>query len=114
MSEERCFLPPIQQGDVLWYPVNRLPEKKKRKQQKDGLITFALGEATGHHHSAVAEAGLDLYEDRHGTLWCSVPEGGATVKHQEHKPVNLVEGNYRIGIVQEVDHLADEIRQVQD
>lgn len=104
----------IQQGDVLFHPVNRLPEKKKKKKQSNGLVTFALGEATGHHHSAVATAGLDLYEDDHGTLWCAVPEDGAKVTHQEHKPVNLTEGFYRIGVVQEVDHLADEVRQVAD
>ena len=104
----------LQQGDVVFHAVGALPTIKTRKKAKGGLVTFALGEATGHHHSAVATPGLNLYEDDFGVLWCSVPEDGVTVKHQEHKPVTLKEGNYRIGIVQEVDHLADEVRQVRD
>jgi len=39
---------------------------------------------------------------------------GATVEHQEHKPVRLDKGIYRVGIVREVDPFSEEIRSVKD
>lgn len=103
----------IQQGDVLFKMVDALPDAlTARKNARKGLVTFAEGEVTGHHHSCV-EDGVELYEDAGGTLWCKV-DREATVTHQEHGPVTLPPGSYQIGIVQEVDHLAKEIRNVAD
>lgn len=102
----------IQQGDVLFKMVDALPEGlKKKKAARRGLVTFAEGEVTGHHHSCIADC-IVLYE-KDGTLYCSVGKE-ATVTHQEHNPVTLAPGNYEIGIVREVDHFADEIRRVAD
>lgn len=101
----------IQQGDVLFHKVSNLPTGLTEVKNK-GLVTFAEGEATGHHHSCVAD-GVQLYEDAEGTLWCGV-EREATVTHQEHGPVTLSPGTYRIGIVREVDPFTDEIRSVAD
>lgn len=103
----------VQQGDVLFYTVNELPATiTKVKPAIKGLVTFAEGEVTGHHHSCVAD-NVELYEDEHGTLWCSV-EKETTVTHQEHKPVTLSPGTYKIGIVREVDPFEKEIRNVAD
>lgn len=103
----------VQQGDVLFNEVDGLPDGlRKAKLPRPGLVTFAEGEVTGHHHSCVAN-GVELYEDDKGTLWCSV-EKTATVTHQEHNPVTLDPGVYRIGIVREVDPFEDEIRNVAD
>lgn len=102
----------IQQGDVLFKAIGKLPAGlKKKKAAREGLVTFAEGEVTGHHHSAVAD-GIELYE-KDGVLYCAV-EKEATVTHQEHNPVTLPPDNYQIGIVREVDHLAEEIRNVAD
>lgn len=101
----------IQQGDVLFHTVSELPTGLTEVICKD-RVTFAEGEATGHHHSCVAD-GVRLYEDSAGTLWCGV-EREATVTHQEHGPVTLAPGTYRIGIVREVDPFTDEIRRVAD
>ena len=102
----------IQQGDVLFKMIDALPDGLAVKASpRKGLVTFAEGEVTGHHHSCVAD-GVTLYE-KDGVLYCGV-EKEATVTHQEHGPVTLPPGNYRIGIVREVDHLADEIRNVAD
>lgn len=103
----------IQQGDVLFFNEKNMPESVKPvKATRPGLVTFAEGEVTGHHHSCVAD-GVQLYEDENGTLWCSV-EKEATVTHQEHGAVKLDKGTYRIGIVREVDPFEDEIRDVMD
>lgn len=117
----------IQQGDVLFKMVDAMPAKlKKIESKRPGLITFAEGEVTGHHHSAIVDVEVEridnievevpniiLLEDDNGVLWCYVNRD-AEVTHQEHNPVTLPPGSYQIGIVREVDHLADEIRAVAD
>lgn len=109
----------IEQGDVLIYEVERLPDGLKPvKLNHASLATFALGESTGHHHSAVIEVddgvpNLELYEDADGVLWCRVNRETA-VTHQEHGSVTLPPGLYHQRIVQEYDHLADEARAVAD
>jgi len=103
----------IQQGDVLFFEVESTPKGlTKVKNARSGLVTFAEGEATGHHHSCVAD-GVELMEDKEGTMWCVV-EKESTVSHQEHGEVKLTPGTYKIGIVREVDPFADEIRNVAD
>ena len=110
----------IQQGDVLFFRTNDLPKGLKRKKAvRPGLATFAEGEVTGHHHSAVIEKidgrktdNITLYE-KDGVLYCSVRKE-TTVTHQEHKPVTLPMGDYRVGIVREYDPFEKEIRDVRD
>lgn len=102
----------IQQGDVLFTQVDMMPKNIKMKPPHNGKITFAEGEATGHHHSCLAD-GVTLFTDSAGTLWCLV-EKEATVTHQEHRPVTLPPGNYRVGIVREVDPFTKAINKVMD
>lgn len=96
----------IQQGDVLIKRVERIPKGAKAKKGK----TLAEGEHTGHSH--VAEAEVELFE-KDGVLYMSAPNG-TTVRHEEHKPVNVPAGVYEIGIVQEYDHFKEEARNVAD
>ena len=103
----------IQQGDVVFKKVASIPEGvTEHDNPRPGLITFAEGEVTGHHHSCVDD-GVTLYEDKYGVLWCSVGKE-TTVTHQEHNPVTLPVGNYRVGIVKEYDPFEDVIRNVAD
>lgn len=69
---------------------------------------LAEGEVTGHFHEAVGE-GVALYDD-------DVLEApaGAVVTHQEHRRLAVPPGDYKKGIVQEMDHAAEEARQVRD
>jgi len=97
-----------QQGDVLFYRIEKTPTGGRAKT--DGVI--AEGEATGHHHAVVNTDGVELVEVD-GTLYLKAG-AEATVKHEEHKPVVLPKGNYRIGIVREYDHFAEEAREVRD
>lgn len=103
----------IQQGDVLFFSSNALPENLTVvKNHKHGLVTFAEGEATGHHHSSLCN-GVTLYEDSNKERWCKV-EHTTTVNHQEHKSVTLSPGIYKIGIVREYDPFEREIWAVRD
>jgi len=97
----------IQQGDVLLFSDATVPAGASRLPH----TRLAEGEVTGHCHEAVGE-GIELVE-KDGTLYLVAPNGG-TVTHQEHAPVEIPAGTYRVGIVREYDHFAEEARQVQD
>lgn len=109
----------VQQGDVLFFAIENLPtDIEVKKSPRPGMVTFAEGEVTGHHHSAVVEMDQEeenivLYVDSAGILWCDVNRE-TEVTHQEHKPVTLAPGKYCIGIVRECDPFTEEISSVAD
>lgn len=96
----------IVQGDVFLVP-SKIPETAKKKPGK----TLAYGEATGHHHSVI-ENEVALYEDN-GTLYLKADKK-VTVSHQEHKPITVPAGEWKVGIVQEYDPFEEEARNVRD
>lgn len=97
-----------QQGDVLLSSVP-LPAGVR----KDTGRVLAHGEVTGHVHRLTEESdGLLVEID--GQLYLSVGARGAEIVHEEHKPIALPPGDYRVGRVQEYDHFAEEARQVRD
>lgn len=105
----------IQQGDVLCYRLEAMPAGLKKKEPTNGLYTVALGEVTGHHHSAVADEKLEFYEDENGTLFLNVvSDEGATLTHQTHGPVKLPKGCHQIGITVEHDPFEAAVRKVRD
>ena len=95
-----------QQGDVLLKKV--LQVKGKRLNH----LTLAVGEATGHHHT-ITEGEATLYEEN-GVLYLHVESEKATLTHQEHKSIEIPQGDYQIGIVKEYDHFLEESRRVSD
>ena len=98
-----------QQGDVLFFAVDAIPAGAKRRPAADRVV-FAEGEATGHAHATTDPCEVfELY----GALYCDA-QGDITVRHEEHGTVTLPAGRYRIGIVQEYDHFAEEARNVAD
>ena len=96
----------IQQGDVLIKKVESIKGKKLNH------LTLAQGESTGHHHT-ITEGDAELYEDN-GVLYLRVNSEEAILTHQEHGPVVIEKGDYKIGIVREHDHLTDETKNVSD
>jgi hypothetical protein len=99
----------IQQGDVTIRPLSGgIPPTANRLSHK----TLAEGEATGHHHVAVAED-VTLYATKDGRLVMDAPSG-TTIKHEEHGAVEVPSGIWEVGRVQEYDHFAEEARNVQD
>ena len=97
----------VQQGDVTILRVDSKPEGKVL----DHLV-LAEGEVTGHAHRVQGNA--KLYEDRVNDLLLEVFPGGTTVTHEEHGNIDLSDGTYKIGIIQEYDHFAEEAREVRD
>lgn len=98
----------FQQGDLLFVPVNEIPEGLDAQAHR----VLAEGEATGHTHEAVAEDAV-LYGDERGRLYLETPSG-TEVTHQEHRVVALPPGRYEVRRVREYDHFRNEPRPARD
>ncbi len=83
-------------GDVLIAAVEAIPADATRL----GHTTLARGEFTGHSHRVLERDGAALWEGG-GTLYLEVLADGATIVHQEHRPIALPRGVYRIWIQRE-------------
>lgn len=102
-----------QQGDVL---IQRTTEKFSREKKLKHL-RLAEGEATGHCHLAEGDCALYELENNVDQLMLEVFSGNTTIKHQEHGPLVVGPGTYKIGRIREKDHFADEaeaVRRVAD
>jgi len=98
-----------QHGDVLIEAVGEIP--KSAKKQKTERIVIAEGEVTGHAH-VVTTPGVDCYvEDAMMYIKSLIPW---EVRHEEHAPIEIPPGIYKIGRVREYDHIAEMERVVRD
>ena len=95
-----------QQGDIL------LKRAEKVKGEKLNHLVLAEGSKTGHKHQII-DGNAELYSDK-GELFLSVNSDQAILGHEEHKNQVVGKGIYRIEIVQEFDHFAEEARNVAD
>ena len=83
------------QGDVLIVAVESMPKGALVKRE-DGSVVLAHGEVTGHSHR-IPSRHAKLYRTEEDARFLRV-EGSAPVAllHEEHAPVNLPPGNYRV------------------
>jgi|TARA_R100001480_G_scaffold57412_2_gene70463 hypothetical protein len=87
-------------------------------------LTVAYGEATGHSHTfnmkdLNPEVNIALFGKRStsvGTIpeFVNIAGGPAVIKHEEHAPLTISEGHYKVSIVREYDHMAGRARFVVD
>lgn len=78
-------------GDVLIKRVVTIPENA----QKRGGTILAHGELTGHSHRIQPAHGVQLWV--HGSeLFLEVKQTGATLVHEEHRPIELPLGFYHV------------------
>ncbi len=97
----------FRQGDVLLTRIDNAPIGKVLKTN-----ILAYGEVTGHAHRVEVDAGeVTLVEDGEGNMFVCV-KGDATVKHEEHGPIALKEGTYKVTIQRE--YSPEKIRNVAD
>lgn len=99
----------IRQGDVLLVKVSDLPDGVTR-QAFQGRVVLAYGEVTGHSHTLTAEKSA-LFVDKAGRSWVVVDEPDV-LEHQEHNPISLGVGIYRL--IRQVEYAPEEIRRVAD
>jgi hypothetical protein len=78
-------------GDVLIQKVSKLPKEVKRL----GHRTLAHGELTGHSHSIQEKDDVALWQSA-DELFLEIGGRFATVVHQEHAPIELPRGIYRV------------------
>lgn len=82
------------QGDVLIERVRHISKELTKQVPIGGRIILAHGEATGHHHSVDAHK-ADWWKDAAGEQFVTVHEPTEVV-HQEHAPIALPPGRYRV------------------
>tara|TARA_R100001594_G_scaffold77860_3_gene112417 strand:+ start:13575 stop:14030 length:456 start_codon:yes stop_codon:yes gene_type:complete len=109
------------------------PEVTNEQNTDNQLIpndkcTVALGEATGHHHrfeTATNNVRITAYKNsyhfnRNNPQVCDYvaiegeKDGYATLTHEEHNPIQVPTGYYKIDIVKEFDHFSQLERRVVD
>lgn len=106
------------QGDVLIQRIASIPDTAV-KQKAKGRIILAHGEVTGHHHSLAADSadwwklpaqpGAPAGDADEQFLEVKTP---AQVTHQEHGPIDLPAGTYRV--LRQREYSPQEIRRVED
>jgi hypothetical protein len=100
----------IVQGDVFFTKVRAIPQRARRVSRSERGYIIAEGEATGHAH--IIKDNVELYEND-GVLFIKTSKT-VEVRHEEHLPVTLNPGIWKVGIVREYDPFLEEIRIVRD
>src|SRR5688572_8512263 len=83
-------------GDVLIAAIDAVPAEAK--QQNTNIL--ARGEITGHSHRIAEREAAEFWE-LNGQLYIKVVAPSATVVHEEHKPITLPQGTYRVWLQRE-------------
>jgi len=91
-------------GDVLISSVGCIPPDAR---SRIGLV-LVRGELTGHAHRVEPEAGAmaSLYAHEE-SLFLLVERGSAAIVHEEHAPIRLPAGTYRVWRQREYDPTTD-------
>lgn len=97
-----------QQGDVLAFKVDKIPQEAKKLKN----LILMHGEVTGHCHQVTS--GLAELFETGSTKYLKVLSDEAVVTHEEHKAITLPKGVYKIERVREYDHFVEEARVVED
>jgi hypothetical protein len=88
----------VRQGDVLLVPVDEIPEAATVVPRDQGRVILAYGEATGHAHAFDVFAASLLEDD--GLRYLKLREAAPLV-HEEHAPITVAPGLYRVVIQRE-------------
>lgn len=102
-------------GDVLFERVESIDRRNIREKSEDEKLGIVQrGESTGHADviEDMPAAGVELFSDRRARFLTAEKE--FTITHEEHKPLTLPPGNYKIRIAREFDYLRQAARMVVD
>jgi hypothetical protein len=94
-------------GDLLVSAETELPDEARALHH----LVLAEGEMTGHSHRVAERGAAVLYETTRG-LFLHVTADVATLIHQEHGPIELATGYYRVW--RQREYSPREIRFVRD
>ncbi|OII69471.1 MULTISPECIES: hypothetical protein [unclassified Streptomyces] len=105
------------QGDVLIVPVAEsavpphVADTAEVPRDPRGRMVLALGEVTGHAHAVVGPGRLVREPGPFGPMVLHLPDGGRVV-HEEHAPIPLPKGWYRV--VRQREYVPGSVRIVAD
>lgn len=85
----------FRQGDVWIERVKEFPAGLNKQTPIGGRVILAYGEVTGHHHSVDADA-ADWWKVDGDTDQFITVKLATELLHQEHSPIPLAPGNYRV------------------
>jgi hypothetical protein len=94
-------------GDVLIAAIDAVPQNASLQTH----TVLARGEITGHSHRVAEPKTAELWQ-LNDLVFLKVVAPQATLVHQEHKPITLPRGTYRVWIQRE--YTPAEIRRVAD
>jgi len=106
------MLKPIQQGDIIFVPVEKIPETAKPAKPRNNKYILAEGEATGHTHTVEVSPQTKVFWDNNRLYLqnnFSVP-----VEHQEHKTLIVPTGNWEVRRVKEWDYDEEQAKRIRD
>lgn len=101
-----------QQGDVTIEKVESIPAEAVNVPVTGRRHILAEGEVTGHAHAVLDSPGVSTFKLGEDLYLRNQEE--VTVTHEEHKPVTVPPGTYKIGQVREYDYLTQMTRTVRD
>jgi len=93
------------QGDLFFVRIQEIPEGSKKVRPEGNCYILGRGEITGHSHT-VSSLYAKLYE-KDGVLYLRVLRP-VQVTHEEHHPITLEPGAWRVGIQREYDPFNEE------
>lgn len=99
----------VRQGDVWIERVSKISGECEKQKPINGKIILAYGEATGHHHAIDADK-ADWWKQ--GDEQFVTVHRPTQVVHQEHAPIALPPGRYRV--LRQVEYRPQEIVRVAD
>jgi hypothetical protein len=104
----------FQHGDVLLQEVASIPAGVVQLPHRNPVIV-AYGETTGHRHIIQSASTRVWVLTRNGIDEMFVEiQAPVTITHDEHKPLPIPQGIYRVGRVKEYDYLMEMERRVLD
>lgn len=100
-------------GDINVETYNK--EIKGEKITHNGKFTLAEGETTGHKHVITVPSvdDMDVIKSADGGIFLVLRKEGV-VTHEEHAPITIPTGTYRVDREREVDHFTKTTRRVLD
>ncbi len=100
-------MPLYRHGDLLAADADEIPGNARLLNH----LVLAEGELTGHSHRIAERTAANLYQSAQD-LYLRVTEDRATLIHQEHGPISLPRGLYRVW--RQREYAPREIRIVRD
>ena len=89
------------QGDVLIQEIPEIPEEQREFYKKSPILY--RGEASGHKHAFKDPNSVNIFWRKEVEIFVEVLDDGASLVHEEHGPIDLEAGCYRIWRQREFD-----------